>query len=86
VFNHLAGRLGVAIADALVEPGAIELDGLRALHSHAWPGNVRELEQTVSPALIVGDDGPIRETDLWLGPTGERRSGPIHRLERHLFW
>jgi DNA-binding NtrC family response regulator len=42
----------------------------RALRAHDWPGNVRELEHAISRAVILADDGCIRESDLGLAPHG----------------
>ncbi len=39
-------------------------DARQALLCYPWPGNIRELENVIHYALIVGDDGIIRQRDL----------------------
>ncbi|MFZ5528507.1 MAG: sigma-54 interaction domain-containing protein [Pseudomonadota bacterium] len=39
-------------------------DARAALLHYPWPGNIRELENVIHYALIVGDDGIIRQRDL----------------------
>lgn len=39
-------------------------DARGALLRYSWPGNIRELENVIHYALIVGDDGIIRQRDL----------------------
>jgi transcriptional regulator with PAS, ATPase and Fis domain len=53
------------------------LDGSaeRALLAHAWPGNIRELRNVLERALLLSDDGVIRQADLGLSG-GPRRSAP----------
>jgi transcriptional regulator with GAF, ATPase, and Fis domain/Tfp pilus assembly protein PilF len=38
----------------------------RALVRHPWPGNVRQLENVLTKAVLLADDGLIREHDLAL--------------------
>jgi sigma-54-specific transcriptional regulator len=48
-------------ADAEIDPAA-----QRALLDYPWPGNIRELENVIHHALIVCQDGVVRERDLRL--------------------
>ena len=43
---------------------ALTADARQALLNYPWPGNIRELENVIHYALIVGDDGVIRQRDL----------------------
>jgi len=42
-----------------ITPQAIE-----RLQTHRWPGNVRELQNVVERLMVLGDDGPIRTSEL----------------------
>jgi transcriptional regulator with GAF, ATPase, and Fis domain len=42
-----------------ITPEAIE-----RLRSHGWPGNVRELQNLMERLIVLGDDGPIRTSEL----------------------
>jgi len=39
-------------------------DALRLLMAYSWPGNVRELEHVIERAVVLCEDGTIRDTDL----------------------
>jgi len=39
---------------------------LERLLRHPWPGNVRELENCIESAVVLSDDGPLREAHLSL--------------------
>ena len=41
-------------------------DGIAALQAYAWPGNIRELENVIHYALLVGNSGMLRASDLKL--------------------
>lgn len=63
-------------------------DARAALLSYPWPGNIRELENVIHYALIVGDDGIIRQRDLKFAgiacpasATASQLSNPLARPE-----
>ena len=53
------------------------MDMLMAYH---WPGNVRELENCIERAVLVSDNGVIREKDLPAAVGGERAMGPTFSM------
>jgi len=52
-----------AVKDQVVPPRLSD-DARLKLETHAWPGNVRELDNVMQRALILQDNGLIRECDL----------------------
>ncbi len=39
-------------------------DAMERLRAHSWPGNVRELQNVIERVMVLGDDGPIRTSEL----------------------
>jgi len=59
--NHFIEKL----ADRTASPArTASATVLARLACHAWPGNVRELENVIERALVLAEEGEIREEDL----------------------
>lgn len=59
--DHFIGQYSSKLR---LPPAALSDDARDALIRYPWPGNIRELENVIHYALIVGNDGLIRERDL----------------------
>lgn len=75
----LAGHfIGLYSSKLNLPTAALTPDARQALLNYLWPGNIRELENVIHYALIVGDDGVIRQRDLKF-PVAPQAPLPEHR-------
>ncbi len=50
---------------------------MAALLEHSWPGNVRELEHWIESAVVLAEDGEIREAQFPASPRASARAIPV---------
>ncbi len=44
----------------------LDKSAIKSIEAYHWPGNIRELENKIKRAMIMSDDGQVRDTDLEL--------------------
>ncbi len=57
-------------------------DALAMLEAYDWPGNVRELENTIQRACALSNSDVLLPSDIPLGSSGSRFSGPVSNVTR----
>ncbi len=57
-------------------------DALSMLEAYDWPGNVRELENTLQRACALSNTDVLLPSDIPLGSSGSRFSGPVTNVNR----